>query len=85
MKNCQFQVVGTNRNTKHLEGEVISIPGFNFHSAGYAFRVDIQDEYYFFDIKVVKFLPFEILIEGFVANSEGKVGRISLKYLSKDD
>jgi len=81
MKNCRFEVVGTNTKTKHLENKIISTQGFNFCSAGYAFRVDIDGEYYFFDLKLVKFLPSEVLVEGFVANTKGEGGRISLKYL----
>ena len=83
MKNSKLKVIGTNSLTKLLDGKVFETPDFLFAAKNRCF-VDCfdGDEKYVLEVKLIRFIEDNVIVEGFIADKDSNVGRISLKYLS---
>ena len=82
LKNCKFEVIGSNKATKHLEGLVFSMPNFLFSKENSIVATEIGDYNITLDIKTVFFIDNEIILEGFASDDALNVGRISVKYFT---
>ena len=78
MKNSNLKVIGTNSLTKHLENKSLSCPNFAFEAKNRCF-VDCfdNDEKYLLEVKIIRFIEGEIIVEGFIADKNSNFGRIS--------
>lgn len=82
-KNIKLKVIGTNSATKPLDGKVFEAPDFSFAAKNRCF-VDCfeDDDKYVLEVKLIRFVQDNVIVEGFIADKDSNVGRISLKYLS---
>ena len=83
MKRLNLKVIGTNYTTKHLEGEVFESSDFIYSSQKRCVIELTKDNKTFsFDLKLVRFVNNNVIVEGFISDEDKNVGRISFKYLS---
>ena len=82
---AKFKVIGTNGATEHLmDSDGLLIKTYN--PAGCTIReILFEGESYFFDEKIVDFLPNAVVLSGWLSNEKSKVGRVALKFIPEND
>lgn len=82
MNKSKLKVIGTNPATKYLDGEIFECDDFVYSSQKKCvLELSKDDKLFAFDLKMVRFINDNVIIEGFIFGEDKNVGRISFKYL----